>query len=132
MRGQAPVVAAVSLGGIIGASLRYGLEVWWNSTDFPWATLTINITGCAAMGVLMVLVTELWPSQKYLRPLLGTGLLGGYTTFSTYTSEGIALLDGGQPLRGMLYLVSTPLLAVAAVFAAATLTRRVLQTRRAA
>ncbi len=128
MRGQGRIVAAVSLGGVIGATLRYALESLWPS-DFPWATLTINVTGCAAMGTLMVLITEVLPSQKYVRPFLGTGVLGGYTTFSTYTSEGIALVDAGRPLAGFGYLVATPLLAVSAAFVAAAVTTRVIKRR---
>ena len=128
MRGQGPIVAAVSLGGIIGACLRYGLGTIWTS-PFPWATMTINVIGCGAMGALIVLVTEVWPSQKLIRPFLGTGVLGGFTTFSTYASDGVSMLDRGQLLQGLLYLLVTPLLALAAVFIAFALTTRIVDRR---
>ena len=128
MSGQAPIVAAVSAGGVVGATLRYGFGSLWHS-EFPWATMTINTVGCAAMGVLMVLIAQVWPTQKLIRPFLGTGVLGGFTTFSTYTSDGVTMLDNGRVMSGMLYLISTPLLALAAVFTAAAITTR-LVTRR--
>lgn len=128
MRNQGPIVAVVSLGGMIGALLRYGIGTAWTS-GFPWATMTINAVGCGAMGALIVLVTEVWPSQKLLRPFLGTGVLGGFTTFSTYASDGITMLDRGQFVPGVLYLMATPLIALTAVFAAFAFTTRLVERR---
>jgi CrcB protein len=63
----------------------------------PLATLLINVTGAFALGLLGVLLWERLPPIRYLRPLLGIGFLGAYTTFSTMAMEGVRLLDGGRP-----------------------------------
>ncbi|PNG17500.1 FluC/FEX family fluoride channel, partial [Streptomyces cahuitamycinicus] len=59
-RAQAPVVAAVSLGGGVGATARYAASLWWTTPPqgFPWTTLWVNIAGCAVIGVFMVVITE--------------------------------------------------------------------------
>ena len=61
------------------------------------ATFLINVTGAFALGLLGVLLWERLPPTRYLRPLLGIGFLGAYTTFSTMAMEGVRLLDGGRP-----------------------------------
>ncbi|WP_433003331.1 fluoride efflux transporter CrcB [Kribbella sp. CA-294648] len=125
------VVGAVALGGMIGAAARYLIGQAWPtpSSGFPWATFTINVTGCALIGVLMVLVTDVWQRQRLLRPFLGTGVLGGYTTFSTYTVDIQHLLTGGHPGIALSYLAATPVAALVAVWLTAHTTRR-LVTRR--
>ncbi|MFI9820541.1 fluoride efflux transporter CrcB [Streptomyces sp. NPDC052013] len=127
-RAQAPVVAAVAAGGGAGAAARYAAALWWPSeaTGFPWTTLWVNITGCAVIGVFMVLVTEVRAAHPLLRPFFGTGVLGGFTTFSTYAVDVQRLLDAGQVRPAVLYLAATPLAALAAVASAAAATGRAL------
>lgn len=129
--GQASVLVAVAAGGAVGASARYGLALLWPTPPdaFPWTTLLINVTGCAAMGVLMVLVTGEWPVHRLLRPFAGTGVLGGYTTFSLYAADGYRLISGHQVLTGLAYLLLTVVAALAAVWASAAATRRLLDGR---
>lgn len=130
-RRDLPVVSVVALGGMIGAAGRYVIGQTWPTpaTGFPWATFTINVTGCALIGVLMVLVTDMWLRQRLLRPFLGTGVLGGYTTFSTYTVDIQHLMTGGHPGTALVYLAATPAAALVAVWITAHTTRR-LVTRR--
>jgi|SRR5690625_522532 len=130
MREQAPVVAAVSLGGAIGACARYAIALVWptHADGFPWATLAANVSGCALMGALMVAITELWVGHRLLRPLLGTGVLGGYTTFSAFAGD-VDTLAAGQPVRALLYLVATPVLVLITTWTAAALTRRLIIRR---
>jgi CrcB protein len=111
------VLGVVSAGGVIGALARYGLgsAVPHRPTGFPWATFTINVSGCLLIGVLMVMVTDVWPGRRLLRPFLGTGLLGGYTTFSTYVVDVQHLLAGGAARTALAYLAGTLLAALAAV-----------------
>ncbi|MFJ4715572.1 fluoride efflux transporter FluC [Streptomyces sp. NPDC088785] len=126
-RGQAPVIAVVAAGGALGACARYGAALSWPTPGgaFPWTTLWVNVSGCAAMGVLMVLVTEVWPAHRLVRPFLGTGVLGGFTTFSTYAVD-IRTLTGGDGARTALgYLALTVCAALAAVWTTTHLTRRV-------
>lgn len=131
LRGQALVVAVVALGGALGATARYGLSLWWPHQvgGFPWATFWTNVVGCAAIGVLMVVITEVWAAHRLARPFFGTGVLGGFTTFSTYAVDIQQMVDSGHPGTGFAYLAATLLAALAAVWLAATATRRVLKRR---
>ncbi|MEV3971489.1 fluoride efflux transporter CrcB [Streptomyces sp. NPDC050698] len=131
-RAQAPVVAVVSLGGGAGAAARYAASLRWPTPPdgFPWWTLWVNIAGCAVIGVFMVVITEVRTAHPLVRPFFGTGVLGGFTTFSTYAVDIRALLDGGHVATGLAYLVATPLAALTAVWLAAGGTRRALKGRR--
>ena len=108
----------VSAGGVAGALARYGLGVAFPPTPdgFPWATFGINVSGCLLIGVLMVLVADVWPARRLLRPFLGTGLLGGYTTFSTYIVDIQHLLAAGAARTALAYLAGTLLAALAATY----------------
>ncbi|MFE9256043.1 CrcB family protein [Streptomyces sp. NPDC006879] len=126
------LLGACSAGGAIGAAARYGATLWWPSTpgDFPWSVLWVNVTGCALIGVLMVLVSEGGRTAHHLvRPFLGVGVLGGFTTFSTYAVGFSALLDRGEPATALGYAAATLLGALAAVWAGAALTRALLAGR---
>ncbi|SLH84201.1 camphor resistance protein CrcB [Mycobacteroides abscessus subsp. abscessus] len=70
------VLLAISLGGGLGALLRYLISTWWPTPPghVPWATFVVNVTGCFAIGVLMVLVTEAWVTHRLLRPFAGAVL----------------------------------------------------------
>ncbi len=114
------VLAAVALGGGVGGGLRY---LAGSLGVLPWTTVAINTTGCALIGVLMVLLIDRWPDARLVRPLLGTGVLGGFTTFSTYALDVEQLATHGRPLTALAYLVATPVLALVAVWAAASATR---------
>jgi fluoride exporter len=129
-REEARSLAVISLGGAVGAVARYLIGVAWPTPrgSFPWATFVINVSGCALIGVLMVLVTDVWRRQRLLRPFLGTGVLGGYTTFSTYAVDVQQLVDAGKARTGLLYLAGTLVAALAAVSAGIVVTR--LATRR--
>ncbi|GFH69876.1 hypothetical protein Sdia_06440 [Streptomyces diastaticus subsp. diastaticus] len=127
-----PVLLAISLGGGAGAAVRYGATVLWPTPTgaFPWTVLVVNAAGCAGMGVLMALLTEVWRgAPRLLRPFLGTGVLGGFTTFSTYALDVQTLLDGGRPGRALADLALTLLAALAAVTAASGLTRWAVRPR---
>ncbi|GGZ81936.1 fluoride efflux transporter CrcB [Streptomyces echinoruber] len=131
-RAQGPVVAVVALGGAAGASARYAASQVWPvaAGGFPWTTLWVNAVGCAVIGVFMVLVTDVWAAHRLVRPFFGTGVLGGFTTFSTYAVDVHRLVDGGRSRTGLGYLAATPCAALAAVWLAATVTRRLVAWRR--
>ena len=88
---------AVALGGSIGAMARYAIHVFWvTRASFPLGTLTSNVIGCAAIGVLMAIsLRREWPSEP-IRLLIVTGLLGSLTTFSTFGYESFELADQGK------------------------------------
>ena len=131
-RATAPAVAVVALGGGAGATARYAASLWWPTPadGFPWTTLGVNITGCAVIGVFMVIITEVRTAHPLDRPFFGTGVLGGFTTFSTYAVDGRNLFDGGSHGLALTYLAVTPLAALGAVWTAASATRRVLNRRQ--
>jgi fluoride exporter len=89
----ARVVAVIALGGGLGSVARYLISTALPTAPWhvPWATFLINVTGCLLLGLLMVFVLEVWPPRRYVRPFLGVGVLGGYTTFSSVTVETIRL-----------------------------------------
>ncbi|MFE7409781.1 fluoride efflux transporter CrcB [Streptomyces laurentii] len=125
-RAQLPVVGVVAVGGALGAVARYAATLAWPTPPgaFPWTIFTVNAVGCAALGVIMVLATEtLTPPHPLLRPFLGTGVCGGFTTFSTYALDLQRLLARGDLLRGLLYMAGTTLVALAAVATAVAATR---------
>ncbi|MFD9793215.1 fluoride efflux transporter FluC [Streptomyces sp. NPDC059070] len=126
------VLAAISAGGAAGASARYALALAWPTPGggFPWATLLINVVGCALIGVLMPLISEGGRSAHPLaRPFLGAGVLGGFTTFSTYAVEVGKLLARQRPGLAMGYAAATLLGALGAVWLAASATRWALAAR---
>jgi CrcB protein len=127
-----PVVAVISAGGMVGALARYGLSsVWPHPADgFPWATLVINVSGCLLIGVLMVIVTEVATGRRLLRPFVGVGVLGGYTTFSTYVVDVQQAAAAGAAAVGLAYLAVTLLGALLAVWAGAAVTGGLVRWRR--
>ncbi|MFE0511256.1 fluoride efflux transporter FluC [Streptomyces sp. NPDC058964] len=131
-RAQIPVLAVVALGGALGATARYALSLWWPTAagGFPWATFVTNVTGCAVIGVFMVIITDVWAAHRLVRPFFGTGVLGGFTTFSTYAVDIQRLVDGGHPAKGPAYLAATLFAALAAVWLASAAARRVLTGRQ--
>ena len=119
------VLPVIALGGMLGATARYLIATAYPAAvgGVPWATFAINVTGCLLIGVLMVFVVEVGGTHPLLRPFLGVGVLGGYTTFSTYTVETLGLLRHGAPVAAMAYLLLTALAALLAVTLGAFATR---------
>lgn len=119
------MLASIAVGGALGAEARYGLglAIPHQPGRFPVGTLLVNASGCLLIGVLMVLLTELTRPHPLARPLLGVGFLGGYTTFSTYSTDLVVLWHAGQAGAALAYLVATPIVALVAVWAGTGLTR---------
>jgi CrcB protein len=128
------VLVVIAVGGGLGALGRYGVELLLPTEPgrFPWGTFVINISGCLLIGVLMVLVTDVFTGRPLLRPFVGVGVLGGYTTFSTYANEVRGLLRPGSVPVAAAYLVGTLAGALLAAIAGMALTRAVLRRREAA
>lgn len=130
--GHGDVLAAVSVGGGVGAAARYALTLAWPTPvgAFPWTILTVNAVGCGLIGILMVTLTEAGAAHRLVRPFLGTGVLGGFTTFSSYTVDAHRLITTGRIGLALLYLALTLVTALAAVWATASATRLFLRARR--
>lgn len=122
---DAAVLAAVACGGGIGAGLRYWLtlRIPVRPAGFPWATFFANTLGCLAIGILMVIITEVFAPPRLLRPFLGIGVLGGFTTFSSYSAEVRTLLESGATGVALGYLGGTVVTCLIAVLAGMAATR---------
>ncbi|KPL79376.1 hypothetical protein ADN00_02760 [Ornatilinea apprima] len=92
-------IIVIGLGGFLGAIMRYGLSSFVQSAlrnvNFPYGTLIVNLLGCFIIGLLSALA-ELRPFPPELRTFLMVGLLGAFTTFSTFSNESFNLLRGGE------------------------------------
>lgn len=112
------VTAAIAVGGALGALARYGVSTAspHASGTFPWSTFVINTVGCLLIGALMVVLTEMGGRPHRLaRPFLGVGVLGGFTTFSTFTVEAERLIAVDHPQLALVYLFGTVATALVAV-----------------
>ena len=92
-------VIGIGVAGAVGALARYGVDGVVSSRSsgpFPWGTFVVNITGAFVLGFLFVLLTERFTIPPWLRSSILIGLLGGYTTFSTWTLETHRLLESGE------------------------------------
>ncbi|MDM4718976.1 CrcB family protein [Micromonospora sp. WMMA1363] len=125
------VLGAVAAGGALGALGRAGLSAALphDPAGFPWPTLTVNLSGCLLIGVLMAVLTRRG-GPALTRPFLGVGVLGGYTTFSTYAVEAQQLVVAGAPATALAYLAATLAGAVLAVWAGHAATDRLARTGR--
>jgi CrcB protein len=111
-------LAQVALGGAIGASARYltGVAaVRLMGHGFPWGTLTVNVVGSFLMGVLVVALAHLGGTR--FAPLLMTGMLGGFTTFSAFSLDAVTLYERGQLGLAATYVTASVILSLAALFA---------------
>jgi fluoride exporter len=109
-----PTWLLVAIGGAVGASLRHGVNVLFaeyvvgRDPAFPWATLVVNWLGCLLIGVLTGLVIERYGNEAaWLRPLLIVGLLGGFTTFSSFALETSNLIEKHNWLGATVYVIAS-------------------------
>lgn len=118
---------AVAIGGMVGAAARYVLLRQWppGPDDFPVTTLIINVVGCCVMGVFMA-ATDHLVGHRLIRPFFGTGVLGGFTTFSTFSGELEQLVNRGDARLAAAYLAASMLAALVAVAAGAAIARRTI------
>jgi fluoride exporter len=119
-------VLAVALGGALGAPARYALGHSSTAAGaFPWTTFVVNLTGALALGVLVVLVAERLPPTRYVRAFFGTGLLGTYTTYSTFAVAVDLLTRDGAVGTVAAYVTATVAGGLVAAWAGTVLARAV-------
>ncbi len=117
---------AVALGGAIGAVLRHGVNVGtarWLGTGFPYGTLCVNIAGSFMIGLLIALFAHIWQPPQTVRLFLVTGILGGFTTFSTFSLDTVVLLQRQDYMMAGLYMAVSVVLSVLALFGGLALVR---------
>lgn len=126
------LLGVIALGGVIGALLRYQASLIWPTSvgAFPTTTLLVNLLGCLCIGVFLVVITEVRTPHRFLRPFFGTGVLGGFTTFSTYSLDVVTLVRVSHPVQAVAYLFLTAVGAMLAVELGMLATRRLVVARR--
>jgi CrcB protein len=124
-------VAAIAIGGVVGAVGRYETGLLWpvSTGGFPWTTFEINLVGSGLLAILLVLVTDLWVNRPLLRPILGTGVMGGFTTFSTFSVDTQRLLTDGHVGTAFIYVALTLAACAAATWLFGRLTRSLVERR---
>jgi len=129
---QAIIVGALALGGVLGAVSRSGVALALPAeTDrFPWGTFLVNVSGSAALGFILILVLERFPRGRLARPVLGTGFLGAYTTFSTFMVEAVELVRAGHPATAASYLGASVVAGLVAVWIGIASARVALRAER--
>ncbi|MDQ1403047.1 MAG: hypothetical protein QOG03_1363 [Actinomycetota bacterium] len=118
-------VAAVALGGALGAPARYEVaKLVPTAVDaFPWATFWTNVGGAFALGLFLVVIIERFPPSRYLRPFVAVGFLGAFTTFSTFAVETDLLVKDGHAPIALAYVVASLVAGLGAATAGMTVGR---------
>ena len=124
-RADPRVLLAIAIGGMGGATARYELATALptRAGGFPWATFWTNVSGSFVLGVLLVLLLERFPPNRYARPFLATGFLGAYTTFSTFSVETDLLVKDGHVGLAVLYVAASLVAGLTAAWLGIRLTR---------
>ena len=119
------VVAAVALGGALGAPARYGISqaVHITAGSFPWGTFWINVSGSLALGFFLAVVLRRFPATRYLRPFVASGFLGSYTTYSTFAVETDLLIRNGRAGMALAYVVGSVVTGITAAWSGVRLGR---------
>jgi CrcB protein len=129
---QLVVIVALGCGGVVGAIARYAISqaLPIESGHFPWNTFFINVSGSAILGFLLVLLIEQFPRSRLVRPLIGTGVIGAYTTFSTLEVEALLLFRAHDIFTGIIYVVTSVVAGLIAVVLGMTGARLLARTEQ--
>jgi len=108
-RVQPDVLAAIAAGGMLGATARFKLAeaLPTDPGHFPWATFWTNVSGSFVLGFVLVVLLERFPPTRLVRPFVATGILGAFTTMSTYQVETVLLLRDGHAATAVLYALAS-------------------------
>ena len=118
----------IAIGGAVGAVMRYATSLGVYSVmgrSFPYGTLFVNVAGSLAMGVLSILMLERYDVEPEWRAAILVGLLGSYTTFSTFSIETLNLLEQGDVLRASVNILSSIVICIAAVWLGVLIGRQI-------
>ncbi len=115
---KAGVVTAVALGGALGSMARYFVSTIQSPTwtGFPYAIFTVNVSGGLVMGILTELMALKFSVSTEVRAFLTTGIMGGYTTFSTFSLESALLIQRQAYVLAVSYVVGSAILSILALF----------------
>jgi len=129
---QLVLVTSIGIGGVVGALSRYVLEQTFPPApgQIPWVVLAINLTGSALLGLLLVVLVEQFPRGRLARSMLGTGIIGAYTTFSTFTVGAVEIGRAGHDVTAVVYVVLSVLGGLVAAAAGIALGRLAMRVER--
>jgi CrcB protein len=122
-------ILLVAVGGAIGSVARYltgMVAIRQFGPNFPWGTLTVNIVGSLAIGMLAELIARRFSAPREWQLFIVTGFLGGFTTFSSFSLDVTVMLDRGDMLLALAYIAASLLVSLFAVFAGLALMRALL------
>lgn len=120
------MVLSIAAGGALGSVLRHfaGKAAFaLFGADFPYGTLFVNVLGSFAMGVLVGLFAQVFTPSQEMRAFLTIGLLGGFTTFSSFSLDVVTLYERGETASAILYIALSLILSLTAIFGGLILTR---------
>lgn len=112
-------IGSIAAGGALGAVMRHGANILTLRVlgdGFPSGTLAVNILGSFMMGVLMAVFAGMWNPSQEIRAFLTVGILGGFTTFSAFSMDTMALWTRGDLMHAMAYVLGSVILSIAALF----------------
>jgi CrcB protein len=109
---------AVAVGGAMGTISRYGISraLPTPPESIPWAIFLVNVVGCLALGFVLQLILERWPTNEFIRPFVAVGFIGAFTTFSTVMIDADLLVRDGAAGTAAVYIVVSVLAGLVAVF----------------
>lgn len=123
------LLLAIAAGGAVGALGRYylaGLINAWTGSGFPYGILACNIFGSFLMGLVVEATTQTWLPSQEMRALLAVGVLGSFTTFSTFALDSVLLFERGQYLQAGGYILLSVALSIGGLVAGMQLLRALL------
>lgn len=123
------IVLAVALGGAIGATARYwlaGLIGRWLGTGFPWGVMIVNVLGCFVMGLLVEVMALKWSVSEPMRAFLTVGILGGFTTFSSFALDTATLAARHDTMATAFYVAGSVALSILGFYVGLILVRHAI------
>ncbi len=123
------MLLAIALGGALGALGRYFITGYIQNltgNQFPWGTLSVNIVGCAFLGVLLAVISSTWSPSAEIRSFFIVGLMGALTTFSAFSFEVVLMVEKGQWLTAASYIALSVFFCVGATVGTMLATRAVI------
>jgi len=121
-------VFAIAAGGALGSVLRFWMSGWvagMLGRDFPYGTLLVNVSGSLLMGFLYVVLIDKFNASTELRAVLLIGLLGGFTTFSSFSMETFHLLEAGEIFKALMNIILSVAVCLAATWLGVVVGRQV-------
>lgn len=120
------LILAIAAGGALGAVSRHFIAhqaaVWFGS-GFPWGILTVNVAGSFILGLIVELLALTWSPGPALRAMIVVGFCGAFTTFSSFSLDVAVLYERGEMLKAALYIASSVIYSIGALFAGMALVR---------